>query len=215
MYASISACMARGKRLSCMYWEPCCCNVCVCVCVCAHMLLHVDKNKSVFVGCIVTVSQSIVHAQSIMSGVDKRVVSKRVVLADVPPERKPEQEYIRMFPRSENRNEGTFGCSPGNENRNEGTFAHFLRTMKTGTRVRSPKPPFYKTALLSPNAYVGGGQTCNIDLSNYFYYFFFSFVLIELKPFVLKGKVLGEKNSEKVRKSVKTCEAILPFSCFL
>ena len=39
--------------------------------------------------------------------------------------------------------------------------------------------------------------TCNIDLSCSFYYLFFSLVLIELKPFVLKGKVLGE-NSEKV-----------------
>ena len=35
--------------------------------------------------------------------------------------------------------------------------------------------------------------TCNIDFSCYFYYFFFSFVLLELQPFVLKGKVLGEK----------------------
>ena len=35
--------------------------------------------------------------------------------------------------------------------------------------------------------------TCNIDLSISFYYLFFSFVLIELKPFVLKGQVLGEK----------------------
>ena len=35
--------------------------------------------------------------------------------------------------------------------------------------------------------------TCNIDLSCSFYYLFFSFVLIELKPFVLKGKALGEK----------------------
>ena len=35
--------------------------------------------------------------------------------------------------------------------------------------------------------------TCNIDLSYSFYYLFCSFVLIELKPFVLKGKVLGEK----------------------
>ena len=35
--------------------------------------------------------------------------------------------------------------------------------------------------------------TCKIDLSNSFYYLFFFFVLIELKPFVLKGKVLGEK----------------------
>ena len=35
--------------------------------------------------------------------------------------------------------------------------------------------------------------TCKIDLSNSFYYLFFSFVLLELKPFVLKGKVRGEK----------------------
>ena len=34
--------------------------------------------------------------------------------------------------------------------------------------------------------------TCNIDLSSYFYYFFFSFVLIELKPFV-EGKSPGGK----------------------
>ena len=45
--------------------------------------------------------------------------------------------------------------------------------------------------------------TCNIDLSSSFYYLFFSFVLIELKPFVLEGKVLGDKilkKCEKVRK---------------
>ena len=36
-------------------------------------------------------------------------------------------------------------------------------------------------------------RTCKIDLPSSFYYLFFSFVLIELKPFVLKGKVLGEK----------------------
>ena len=61
--------------------------------------------------------------------------------------------------------------------------------------------------------------TCNIDLSRSFYYLFFSFVLIELKPFVLKGKVLG-KNSEKVWESAKRCEKVwndfalwlLPFS---
>ena len=39
--------------------------------------------------------------------------------------------------------------------------------------------------------------TCNIDLSCSFYYLFFSFVLLELKPFDLKGKVLG-KNNEKL-----------------
>ena len=43
--------------------------------------------------------------------------------------------------------------------------------------------------------------TCKIDLSNSFYYLFFSFVLIELKPFVLNGKVLGEK----AQKSAKKC----------
>ena len=35
--------------------------------------------------------------------------------------------------------------------------------------------------------------TCKIDLSNSFYYLFFSFVLLELKPFVFEGEVLGEK----------------------
>ena len=54
----------------------------------------------------------------------------------VPPEREPEQGYIRIFPRNKNRNEGTFACAPGT---------------KTGTRLRSPKPPFYETALLSPS----------------------------------------------------------------
>ena len=61
--------------------------------------------------------------------------------------------------------------------------------------------------------------TCKIDSSNSFYYLFFSFVLIELKPFVLKGKVPGE-NYEKVWKSAKKCEklwndfalSLLPFS---
>ena len=39
--------------------------------------------------------------------------------------------------------------------------------------------------------------TCKIDLSFSFYYLFFSFVLLELKLFVLKGKVLGEKTMKK------------------
>ena len=74
----------------------------------------------------------------IYRGLTKGWFSKRVVLADVPQERKPEWGYIRMFPRNENRNEGTFACS--------------LWT-KTGTRVRSPKPPFYEAALLSPSEF--------------------------------------------------------------
>ena len=35
--------------------------------------------------------------------------------------------------------------------------------------------------------------TCKIDSSNSFYYLFFSFIILELKPLVLKGKVRGEK----------------------
>ena len=55
--------------------------------------------------------------------------------------------------------------------------------------------------------------TCKIDLSDSFYYLFFSFVLIELKPFVLKGKVPGknsEKMCEKVRKIVKIMKRFCP-----
>ena len=44
--------------------------------------------------------------------------------------------------------------------------------------------------------------TCKIDSYNSFYYLFFSFVLLELKPFVFKWKVLGEK----FWKSAKKCE---------
>ena len=62
----------------------------------------------------------------------------------------PKGWFWRMFPRNENRNEGTFGCSPGTKNQNEGTFGCSPRT-KTATRVHSSKPPFYETALLSPS----------------------------------------------------------------
>ena len=63
----------------------------------------------------------------------KRVVSKRVVLADCPPERKPERGYIRMFPRNENWNEGTFACCP--ERKPE---QGYIRQNRPFT-----KPPFY------------------------------------------------------------------------
>ena len=71
-------------------------------------------------------------------------------MADVLPERKSERGYIRMLPWNENQNEGTFACSPGT---------------KTGTRVHSPKPPFYETALLSPgelseNVVTSFGRPC-------------------------------------------------------
>ena len=56
------------------------------------------------------------------SGVPKGWFSKGVVLADVPPERKPERGYVRM---------------------------HVPPERKTATRARSPKPPFWKATLLA------------------------------------------------------------------
>ena len=90
-------------------------------------------------------------------------------------------------------------------------------------RLCNPKIPFasHRFCLLSEGFTITRRRTnvqqltCNIDLSSSVSYLFFSFVLIEPKPFVLKGKVLGA-NSEKVRNSVKKCEnyeTILPFSC--
>ena len=73
-------------------------------------------------------------------GLIKVWFSKRVVLADVPPERKPERGYIRMFPRNENRTEGTCAWDPQNENWNEGTFT---------------KTTLCETALLSPGEWRG------------------------------------------------------------
>ena len=60
--------------------------------------------------------------------------NKRVVLADVLRHHKPERGYIRMFPGTKNRNEGTFGCSLDPKNCNKGTFAKNRPSMK---------PPFY------------------------------------------------------------------------
>ena len=81
----------------------------------------------------------------IYRGLTERWFSKRVVLADVPPERKPERGYIRMFPRNENRNEGTFACSPGTKTA--------TRLHSDVPRAHSPKPPLYETALLSPSEF--------------------------------------------------------------
>ena len=50
--------------------------------------------------------------------------------------------------------------------------------------------------------------TCKIDLSSSFYYVFFSFVLLELKPFVFKWKVLGEKFWKILKKCQKVWESV-------
>ena len=79
----------------------------------------------------------------------------------------PKGWFWRMFPRNENRNEGTFAkttlletalLSPSDPfwcsqkgGFQKGGFGGCSPGTKTGTRVRSPKPPFYETALLSPS----------------------------------------------------------------
>ena len=55
--------------------------------------------------------------------------------------------------------------------------------------------------------------TCKIDSSNSFYYLFFSFIILELKPLVLKGKKSGGKNYEKVPKSAKKVRKIMKRFC--
>ena len=57
--------------------------------------------------------------------------------------------------------------------------------------------------------------TCKIDSSNSFYYLFFSFIILERKKSFEGespgGKIL--KKRQKVPKSAKNYETILPFSC--
>ena len=79
-----------------------------------------------------------------LSGVDKQVVSKRVVLAYVPSERKPERGSIRMFPGTKNQNEGAFAnfaCSPrtkmGHTPSTGGTFRKKFRKILERPRKRS------------------------------------------------------------------------------
>ena len=75
-------------------------------------------------------------------------------------------------------------------------------------RLRRHKYDLYGAGLSGANTYRRRTNvqqlTCRIDLPFSFYYLFFSFVLLELKPFVLKGKVAGEK----LWKSVKKCEKV-------
>ena len=111
------------------------------------------------------------------SGVRKRVVSQRVVSADVPPERKPERGYVRQNHPFGNRpfisqwpflvlTKGWFPKGwfrrmfPRNENRNEGTLA---KTTLLRNRPLSPSDPFSKRIASHrfEAAKVGGGQTCN------------------------------------------------------
>ena len=68
------------------------------------------------------------------SGVRKRVVSKSVVLADVPLYR---NFLLKVFP-----------C--GATLAKKAMIFDIPGPQKTGTRAHSPKPPFYKTALWFP-----------------------------------------------------------------
>ena len=104
------------------------------------------KNKISEKSALRTTGLQISLSETVLSGVDKRVVFRKAdfggcspgastfrcspgtntgtrVHSDVPPERKPEAGYVPMFPRNESRNGGTFAKT---------TF-------------------FYGTALLSPS----------------------------------------------------------------
>ena len=78
-------------------------------------------------------------------GFAKGWFSKRVVLADVPPEREQERGYIRVFP----------GTKTGMRVR-----LHVPPEQKTGTRVHSPKQPCYETALLFPREKITAINSC-------------------------------------------------------
>ena len=95
-----------------------------------------------------------IHKIAGISGVRSRVVSKRVVLADVPPERKPERGYVRQNHPFGNRpfiSPMTLFGGSQQGGFQKGGFGERTPGTKTGTRARSPKPPFYETALLSPS----------------------------------------------------------------
>ena len=69
--------------------------------------------------------------------------------------------------------------------------ARFFKWQHKGNKTRSCERTM---ALLDRRRTNAQQLTCNIDLSCSCSYHFFSFVLIGLKPFVLKEKVPGEKS---------------------
>ena len=71
----------------------------------------------------------------------------------------PKGWFWRMFPGPQNKNEGTKNGTTHLQAWNEGTKNGTTDPKKTGTRARSPKPPFYKNALLFPL----GGQLAAIS----------------------------------------------------
>ena len=77
------------------------------------------------------------------SGVRKRVVSKRVVLADFPRYQKPERRYIRMFAGTKTRTK-VHADVPWYQQPEQG----YIR-----------KPPFYETALLFQGVLQGAAFT--------------------------------------------------------
>ena len=118
------------------------------------------------------------------------------VRSHVPPERKPEGEYVRQndpFTKPPFLSPSDNGEGETNELRcikARLLLKFLLANVKRIDAISQRRDKIFKFSRRRTNVQQ---LTCNIDLSSSFYYFFFSFVLIELKPFVLKGKVLGEK----------------------
>ena len=123
---------ARGPRNHCQYW----CRSGAKFCEIADIqyrtgTFRLRSDRGILRTCLpagarheAVVSLSLLDPDC-YRGSTKGWFSKRVVLADVPrnetgtrvhsdapPERKAERGYLRMFPRNENRNEGTFLAWP-------------------------------------------------------------------------------------------------------
>ena len=91
----------------------------------SHPVAHPQSLRD----CELDIRSKKAEITSTVSGVRKRVVSKRVVLADDPSTPKTGTRA------PETRHDGA-------KNRNEGT-KNGMTVPKTGTRAHSPRPPFY------------------------------------------------------------------------
>ena len=80
-------------------------------------------------------------------GVSKRWIWRMTAASFLGPPKR-EQGYKKRNDGTKNRNEGAKKRHDGTKNRNEGTKTSTM-VPKTGTRVHSPKPALYKTALFN------------------------------------------------------------------
>ena len=138
----------------------------------------------------------------------------------------PKGWFWRMFPRNENRNEGTFAkttlletalLSPNDPfwrwqkgGFQKGGFGGCSPGTKTGTRVRSPKPPFYETALLSPSEMSQEHPAVQGVLRNVMCFFLCAFSTPSYSVF---GQPTTVKNGPSKKAQKEVYEDFLKFMC--